>query len=200
MPGAGKRPPQFLELGAFAEVLCNPSKLIVALVLPTCFLLLLGGCLYLGSAIADGRIGLYVRQSTPILFWLHVGYGCFCMAIVAIVLCWALWTISPNREYDILRAAALSQRLLTAIDNFVAKPKGAAFLYVILLSSGLLVVVHAIATGQRIGGGIGSRTTTPTLFWEGITAWVLGLILIAAGFREWIRKQLSKRTTDSDGR
>jgi hypothetical protein len=168
--------------------------------LPTCFLLVSGGCLYLAAAIAEGRIGLYVRQSTPLRFWLHVGYGVVGIAFAALVLCWAVWTTLPNRENDIRRVAALAQRWLKSIDRFVAQPRATALLYVILLVLGALIIRQAVVSGRRIGGGIGSRTMTPTLFWEEITLWVLGLIVVAARFREWIRRQLSKPVTDSDRR
>ena len=168
MPGVGERPALFLEHGSFAEVLGNPSGLIVALVLPTSCLLVLGGCLYLGIAIADGRIGLYVRQSTPIQFWLHVGYGGFGVALASLVLCWAIWSTLPDREDDMRRAAALSRRLLTAIDSFVAKPKGAALLYGIVLSLGPLMTLRAIVSGARLDRA----------FWDGFVCW----LLVAAWF------------------
>jgi hypothetical protein len=193
---AGQRPRGFLALGSLQEVISKPSGVLVFLALVTSVLWTTGVMLILSHAMDSGHSGQYSQQASPVRFWLQIGGWGLAMLGGAMVLLWAIWSLTSAPEDRVRLTARVSQRAFAVMDDLVEKPKITLLLYVIAISLGLLMVADSVVSGQIIGWARPSRSSDPVYFWEQIGFWLGMTGWVGVSFLQELRNQFRKREMD----
>lgn len=178
---AGKRPPGFLALGSWSEIISKPPAVLVFLALITSVLWTAGVLLILFHVIHSQR------------FWLEMGQWGLALSGGVVVFSWAMWSLLSRPEDRVRLTEAASQGISAGIDNLAEKPKVVLPLYVVAISFGLLMIADSVVSGQFIGLAQPAEHSDLLGFWGQIAIWLGWTGWLGASFLQKLRQHSSKR-------
>jgi hypothetical protein len=179
----GQRPPGFLARGSLAQVISEPSMVLVVLALITSALWIMGVLLTLAHTV----------QSEHSRAWFQVGGLGIALLGGCAVLWWSLWSLLTSAEDRAHFTAVASHRVTAFTDQLLEKPWVVVLLYVVAIAMGVLMVADSVVSGRIIGWTLSPSSPDPGAFWGQIGVWVVMTGWVGARFLQELRKYFGKR-------